>query len=94
MDASLDNLNAPAHNSSVHLATVPDFHHEDAQSVVLNAGYDAVEQLRSSILDEDMVALEKDIIANPEAGDLVRGTGGLRKIRLGQRSVGRGKRVP
>jgi hypothetical protein len=44
------------------------------------------------LTDDDMVALEKDIIANPEAGDLVRGTGGLRKIRLGQRAVGRGKR--
>jgi hypothetical protein len=44
------------------------------------------------LTDDDLVALQKDIIANPEAGDLVRGTSGLRKIRLGQRSVGRGKR--
>jgi hypothetical protein len=41
---------------------------------------------------EDIVALEQDILANPEVGDLVPGTGGLRKVRLGQRHVRRGKR--
>jgi hypothetical protein len=40
---------------------------------------------------EDMVDLESEIMANPLAGDLVQGTGGLRKMRLGQRAVGRGK---
>jgi hypothetical protein len=39
-----------------------------------------------------MVALEQSILADPQAGDLVPGTGGLRKIRLGQRALGRGKR--
>lgn len=41
---------------------------------------------------EDIVALEQDILANPEVGDLVPGTGGLRKVRLAQRQVRRGKR--
>ena len=41
---------------------------------------------------EDMVALEQEILMDPEIGDLVPGTGGLRKVRLGQRGVGRGKR--
>jgi hypothetical protein len=41
---------------------------------------------------DDMVALEQSILADPQAGDLVQGTGGLRKVRVGQRSVGRGKR--
>lgn len=41
---------------------------------------------------DDLVALEQSILADPQAGDLVPGTGGLRKIRLGQRAVGRGKR--
>jgi hypothetical protein len=35
---------------------------------------------------DDMVALEQSILAD------VQGTGGLRKIRVGQRSVARGKR--
>ena len=38
------------------------------------------------------MALEQTILADPEAGDLVPGTGGLRKIRAAQRSVARGKR--
>jgi hypothetical protein len=41
---------------------------------------------------DDVVALEQSILRDPEVGDLVPGTGGLRKVRLGQRSVGRGKR--
>ncbi len=39
----------------------------------------------------DLVALEQAILADPQVGDLVPGTGGLRKVRLGQRRVGRGK---
>ena len=41
---------------------------------------------------EDIVKLEQDSMANPDTGDLVPATGGLRKIRLGQRQVRRGKR--
>lgn len=44
------------------------------------------------VLHDDLVALEQSILADPQAGDLVPGTGGLRKIRLGQRALGRGKR--
>ena len=44
------------------------------------------------LVHEDIVSLEQRILADPQAGDLVPGTGGLRKIRMGQRSVGRGKR--
>ncbi len=33
---------------------------------------------------DDLVALEQSILADPQAGDLVPGTGGLRKIRLGR----------
>lgn len=40
---------------------------------------------------DDLLALEESILSDPQAGDLVPGTGGLRKIRLGQRGVGRGK---
>jgi len=44
------------------------------------------------VAHDDMVALEQSIMADTQTGDLVRGTGGLRKIRVGQRSLGRGKR--
>jgi len=41
---------------------------------------------------DDLVALEQSILRDPQVGDLVPGTGGLRKVRLAQRNVGRGKR--
>ena len=44
------------------------------------------------LISEDIVDLEQRILSSPDAGDLVPGTGGLRKIRMGQRSVRRGKR--
>jgi hypothetical protein len=40
---------------------------------------------------DDLVALEQSILRDPQVGDLVPGTGGLRKVRLAQRDVGRGK---
>ena len=40
--------------------------------------------------DEEYSALQWALVANPAAGDLVRGTGGVRKIRWG--TSGRGKR--
>ncbi len=43
------------------------------------------------LVHDDLVAMEQSILADPHAGDLVPGTGGLRKIRLGQRQVRRGK---
>jgi len=41
---------------------------------------------------DDMVALEQRILTDPEVGDLVPGTGGLRKVRAAQSEVRRGKR--
>ncbi len=41
---------------------------------------------------EDLMALEQSIPADTAVGDLVPGTGGLRKVRLGQRRLRRGKR--
>jgi hypothetical protein len=39
----------------------------------------------------DLLSMEQSILGDPQAGDLVPGTGGLRKLRLGQRQVRRGK---
>ena len=47
---------------------------------------------KGELAQDDLLALEQDILADPSVGDVVPGTGGLRKVRLGQRSVGRGKR--
>ena len=40
--------------------------------------------------DEEYAALQHSIAANPEAGDVIRGSGGVRKLRW--RGSGRGKR--
>jgi hypothetical protein len=57
-------------------------------------GYSAeADRLRreGELTAEDFGALEQTILANPDAGDLVPHTGGLRKVRLAQRRVRRGK---
>ena len=46
--------------------------------------------LPSYLDDDDYAALRVFLAANPKAGDLVRGTGGIRKLRW--RTKGRGKR--
>jgi hypothetical protein len=42
------------------------------------------------LTDDEYLELQLSLVANPEAGDLVRGSGGLRKLRW--RVAGRGKR--
>jgi hypothetical protein len=36
--------------------------------------------------------LQEELMRNPEAGDVIAGTGGLRKLRFGDRARGKGKR--
>lgn len=47
-------------------------------------------QISDLISDDELSALEWILMANPERGDLIRGSGGLRKIRWA--GSGRGKR--
>jgi mRNA-degrading endonuclease RelE of RelBE toxin-antitoxin system len=47
-------------------------------------------QLKSLLTDEEYRELQNELITNPECGDIIRGSGGLRKIRW--RIAGRGKR--
>ena len=47
-------------------------------------------QVKELLDDEDYRRLQAALIANPELGDLIRGTGGLRKARWSAK--GRGKR--
>lgn len=42
--------------------------------------------------DESYRALQQELMGNPEAGDVIKGTGGLRKIRFGDKRRGKGKR--
>ncbi|MCM2270626.1 MAG: toxin [Thermoanaerobaculia bacterium] len=42
--------------------------------------------------DEELRRLQATLLANPEAGDLVQGTGGLRKLRFGDARRQKGRR--
>ena len=42
--------------------------------------------------DDDFRALQVELMKRPEAGDLISGTGGLRKLRFTDRGRGKGKR--
>ena len=53
----------------------------------------AFERYRADYLDDDAFCrLENLLMKNPEAGDLVPDTGGLRKLRFGDARRGKGKR--
>lgn len=42
--------------------------------------------------DEGFLGLQQSLLKNPEAGDVIEGTGGLRKLRHGDPRRGKGKR--
>ena len=42
--------------------------------------------------DEDFRRLQNDLLRNPAAGDVIQGTGGLRKLRLADPRRGKGRR--
>lgn len=42
--------------------------------------------------DADLKALEEELLNDPKAGDAIKGTGGIRKIRIPMESKGKGKR--
>jgi len=51
------------------------------------------ERYRSQYLDDDaFIALQRLLVLNPEAGDVVQGAGGLRKLRFVDERRGKGKR--
>ena len=53
----------------------------------------AFERHRAAYFDDaGFAALQQVLIADPEAGDVVQGTGGLRKIRFADARRGKGKR--
>lgn len=48
--------------------------------------------IASSLPDETYAALQLDLMENPDAGDVMPGCGGLRKIRVSDPRRGKGKR--
>jgi hypothetical protein len=53
----------------------------------------ALQRHRSEYFDdESFLALQEALVADPEAGDVIRDTGGLRKVRFADSRRGKGKR--
>lgn len=53
----------------------------------------ALERHRDGYFDDDSLSQLQEVLMNhPEAGDLMQGTGGLRKLRFADRHRGKGKR--
>lgn len=51
------------------------------------------QRLREEYLDDQALhGLQNELMKNPEAGDVIPGTGGLRKVRYGDEKRGKGKR--
>ena len=48
--------------------------------------------LSSYLTDEAYRGLQNEMLKDPEAGDVITGTGGLRKLRYGDATRGKGKR--
>jgi len=67
-------INSLAHNQQVVFIETPVF----------------TRQVTSLLNDDDYAAFQAMLMRNPEAGDVIAGTGGLRKVRVGL--PGRGKR--
>jgi hypothetical protein len=49
-------------------------------------------RMKGRMTDEELRGLQNELLAEPEKGDLIRGCGGLRKIRSGATARGKGKR--
>ena len=51
------------------------------------------ERHRKNYLDDEAFRhLQRELLANPHAGDVIKGTGGLRKMRFSDERRGKGKR--
>lgn len=48
--------------------------------------------IRGSLDNESFKALQNELMQNPEAGDVIKGTGGLRKVRFADAKPGKCKR--
>src|SRR5262245_33811850 len=50
------------------------------------------EWVKAYLTDDDLATMQRDLLADPERGDVMPGCGGLRKLRIADPKRGRGKR--
>ncbi len=48
--------------------------------------------VKSYLSDDDLAAMQRELLAEPETGDVIHGCGGLRKLRVADPKRGKGKR--
>ena len=48
--------------------------------------------VKSYVTDDDLAAMQRELLADPEIGDVIPGCGGLRKLRVADPKRGKGKR--
>src|SRR5271157_5587204 len=48
--------------------------------------------VKSYLTDDDLAAMQRELLAEPETGDVIPGCGGLRKLRVADPKRGKGKR--
>ena len=48
--------------------------------------------VKSYFTDDDLAAMQRELLAEPEIGDVIPGCGGLRKLRVADPKRGKGKR--
>jgi len=48
--------------------------------------------VKSYLTDDDLAAMQRELLAEPEIGDVIPGCGGLRKLRVADPKRGKGKR--
>jgi len=59
--------------------------------IELPAFMNQIDKLGKPLSDEILSIIEKDLLQDPERGDVIRGTSGARKGRVGNPSKGKGK---
>src|SRR6516164_6503716 len=50
------------------------------------------EWVRAYLTDDDLATMQRDLLADPEKGEVIPGCGGLRKLRVADPKRGKGKR--
>ena len=50
------------------------------------------EWVKTYLTDDELAALQRSLLADPDAGSVIPGCGGLRKLRIGDPRRGQGKR--
>jgi hypothetical protein len=87
----LDQLRAGPESSIPHrIVAIP--HSKDRLQKTFIESAEFTEWVKAYLSDEDLAAMHRDLLAEPDKGDVMTGCGGLRKPRIADPKRGKGKR--